>query len=126
MAASSCRRSSESDTLELQEASLVLHAQRAVGAESSRGDHAVTGDDQTEAVVGAERSGGALSAGMACQASEVAVRNNFSVGDCTERTQHGELEGRPAADFQLDIVELGTFTSEVRLDPLNDFFRFRR
>lgn len=123
MAASSCRRSSESDTFELQQTSFVLHAQRAVRADACCGDNAVTGNDQAEAVVGAERSGGALGARVAREASEIAVRNDFSVGDCTQRTQHGELERRPPTDFQLDIVEHSTLAGEIRLDPLQDVFR---
>ena len=66
--------------LELEEAPLVLAAERSVSAKPAGGHHAVAGHDEREAVAGAERARGALGVRMPGQRGELAVGDRLAVG----------------------------------------------
>src|SRR6185437_8206516 len=73
--ASSSLKSSESDTIELQHAPLVLDAVRPPAADPVRRDNAVHREERRQLATGAERPGGARRAGVAGE------RRQFAVGD---------------------------------------------
>ena len=126
IAASSLRRSSESDTLECQQATLVVEPQRAVRAESVRGDDAVAGHDEWEAVPGAERSDRPLGARIAGELRQLRVRDDLPIGNGPQRPHDVELERRPAVDVDLDAPKVDTAPPEVHLHVVDELFRFRR
>src|SRR5215210_5880516 len=85
IAASSFRRSSESDTLELQQTTFVRDPGRAVRTDPVGGDHPVTGHDDREPVARAERAGGALGARVAGAFRDLGVRDDVAVRDRAKR-----------------------------------------
>src|SRR5439155_11728091 len=126
IAASSCRRSSESDTFEQQQSLLVTGPEGAVGPQAVRGDHAVAGDHDAEAVTCAERSCRALRPRVAGEPCEITVGDHLSVRDAPQGADDVELERRPPFELELDVVERRPLSGEVGLEPLDQFVRFRR
>src|SRR4051794_14463124 len=114
MDASSRRTSSESmRALELEQAALVVDAERAVGAEAAGGDDPVAGDDQRQAVVRAERARGALGVRVPGERGELAVRDGLAVGNAAEGLGDRELERRAPVEVDLEVVEGDLLAAEV-------------
>src|SRR5215204_2194736 len=125
MAASSCLRSSESDTFEGQESLLVLEPERAVRAQPVRPNHAVAGHDDPVAVACAEASCGTLGTWIPGEACEIAVGDDLSVRDAAQRIEDRQLEGRPTVEVELEVVEGHALSLEVRLKPVDQLLRSR-
>ena len=79
--ASSFRRSSDSDTFELQQPTLVLDSERAVRAEPVRRDDAMARDDEPEAVARAERAHSTLRVQAPGERRELAVGDRLAPTD---------------------------------------------
>src|SRR5581483_3685102 len=119
IAASSFRRSSES-TLELQEAPLVTEAERAIRPEVTGGDHAVAGDEETEAVACAERAGRAGGAGGAGERGQLAVRDHLAPRDRPERLGAAREELAVVLEVDRDVLERNRVAGEVRPNQGHD------
>src|SRR2546421_4010248 len=105
IAASSLRRSSESDMLEGEQPALVVRPMRAVRAEPRRRHDAMAGHDHGEAVVGAEAPGGPLGARVAGEGGQLAVGHDLAAGHAPQRLRDRELERRAPLEVELDVVE---------------------
>src|SRR5581483_11706436 len=104
IAASSFRRSSESDTLELEQSTLVADAERSVRAHAVRGDDAMAREQDRDPVARAEGSGGAVRVRVARERSELAVRDRLGVGHGAECLGDRSLERRAPVEVELDVA----------------------
>ena len=85
----------------------------------------MAGNDEAESVTRAKCARCPLRARIAGEPSEVAVRNDLAVPHAAQRTHDGELEGRPAVQLELHVIEGHPIPGEVTLDPVNQLIRFR-
>src|SRR5215218_864316 len=93
--ASSARTSSERGmTLQGEQATLVLDAERAVGTQSAGRDDPVAGDDERKAVVRAERARCSLGIRVAGERRQLAVRDRLAVRNGAQDVGDGKLERR--------------------------------
>src|ERR1051326_995794 len=120
IAASSLRRSSESDTLELQQAALVVDAEAPVVADAVRRHDAMAGQRERRPVVRAERPGGALRVRIAGVASQLPVRDDLAVRHRAERVGDRALERRQAFEVELERVERRPLAGEVPLEGVDE------
>src|SRR6266568_9487706 len=81
IAASSLRRSSDSDTFELQEPPLVLRSETAVRTEAGCRNDTVARQDERKAIVRAERSRCTLCVRVTRRARKLAVGHDLAVGN---------------------------------------------
>src|SRR5262249_2159079 len=119
--ASSRRTSSESGTLELQETTLVVDAERAVAAESPGGDDAVAWKDERQPVVGAEGAGRPRRLRTAGERGELAVADRLTVGHGAQGLCDRALERRAPLQIDGDVPERHPLALEVRGDPAGKF-----
>src|SRR5690242_10218961 len=116
IAASSSRRSSEKDTLERQQAPLVLDPERPVAADAVRRDDAVARDERRQPVARAERARRPCRARPACERGELAVRDDLA-------PRHGAQHALAVAvetlvELELDIREVVRRAAEERLEAV--------
>lgn len=125
MAASSDLTASDSDTtsgptLQLEQAALVLDPELAVRPEPVRRDHAVAGNDERNAVLGAEGPRRPLGAGTPRQRSELAVRDDLTATDRAKRADQVAVERRVFLEVDLDVVQVDGLAPEEGLETLDD------
>src|SRR5437763_954699 len=125
IAASSLRRSSESDTFELQQTALVLDAERSVRADAVCGNDAVTRNDEWVAVVCAERPRGALGIRTTGGRRKLAVRDDLAGRDAAQGGRKLELERRVGVQVELDLVEADAFAGKEALEAVDELARNR-
>src|SRR3954447_10538637 len=118
--ASSLRRSSESDTLELQETPLVAEPERPVRAQACRAHHAMARHEETEAVARTERAGRARSTGRACERRELAVGDDLSARYAAERLRATPEERRLVLEVDLDVVQCVGRSAEIGPQALQE------
>src|SRR3954470_18369786 len=106
--------------LELQQAALVLDAAEAVAPDPIRGDYAVAGDDEREAIVRAHRACSALGVRVAGERGQLSVRDHLPPRDGPQGLDDGALERREAVEGELDVAEGLATAAEVRAQPLHE------
>src|SRR5207302_689498 len=124
-AASSFRKSSESDTLELQKATFVLDAEVAVCAESVRSDDSVARQDQRVPVVRAERPGRALRIGVPGRAGQLAVGHNLAVRHVAKGVCNVALKQAQPVEVELHVVEPEGLACEIAAEPVDESAHIR-
>src|SRR5439155_10650777 len=85
----------------------------------------MTRHDNGKAIARTERSGSALCPRTTREPRQVAVRNDLSVRHAPKSTDDVQLEGRPALELELDIVERHRLASEVGPESVDQFLRIR-
>src|SRR5439155_12453823 len=112
IAASSFRRPSERDPLELQQPALVLQPERAVRADPAGRDDAVTRHHDREPVPRAESPGRALRVGMTGERRQLPVRDRLAARYPAQHLRHASLERGRVLHVELDVEEVVPLAGE--------------
>ena len=90
---------------------------RAVASDPVGCDHALARDDEREAIVGAERPGGARRTRTAGESGELAVRDDLAPRNCPGCGGELVLQRRCPLELERDVVIHGWHAGEVGREP---------